>query len=122
MEWSCLNSTLNKIGITDSKNCNNCLKPETTSHYFCNAKDSHSRDKISLSLLSYIKLSVPNIKVTTDLLLNGSSELTLTTMTPTICIVDELYSSLDFFFLMGILNVRVSNATCYDCYRHIIQG
>ncbi len=26
MEWSCLNSTLNKIGITDSKTCNNCSK------------------------------------------------------------------------------------------------
>ncbi len=36
MEWSCLNSTLNKFGITDSKNCNNCSKPGTTSHYLFN--------------------------------------------------------------------------------------
>ncbi len=73
MEWSCLNSTLNKIDITDPKNCNNCSKPETTSNYLLQCKRFLQQRQ---NVLSYIELSVPNIKVTTDLLLNGSSELT----------------------------------------------
>ncbi len=76
MEWSCLNSTLNKIGITDSKNCINGSNPETSHHYIlqCNIFSQQRQN-----LFNYIKLSVPNIKVTTDLLLNGRSELTLET-------------------------------------------
>ncbi len=70
MEWSCLHSTLNKIGITDSKNCNNCSKPETTSHYLLQHKRFSQQRQ---NLPRYIKLSVLNIKVTTDLLLNDSS-------------------------------------------------
>ncbi len=47
--------------------------PETTSYYLLK-RFSQQRQ----NLLSDIKLTVPNIKVTTDLLLNGSSEYILT--------------------------------------------
>ncbi len=62
--------------ITDSKNCNNCSQSETTSHYLLQCKRFSQQRQ---NLLSHIKLSVPNIKITTYLLLNGSSELTLKT-------------------------------------------
>ena len=74
MNWCGLNSTLSKIGITDSKNCDTCHKSETTSHYLLHCTKYHHMRQTLLNEINTIK---PSLKVNTELLLHGSVDLDL---------------------------------------------